>query len=120
MLAALERLAALQPDGLTRRALAAGHAFAREVVDTIGDGVLLHPPHPRAAPRHHGILLRPFSITPVVLFNLAGTPVTQVPLGLGTAASRSACKWSPGPAATTSRSPSRSSSSALGGWVPPI
>ena len=82
MLAALEQLARLEPKGLTRRTLAAGRAFAREVAEIVGDGVLLHPPHARVAPRHHGILLRPFSITPVVVFNLAGLPVTQVPLGL--------------------------------------
>ena len=120
MLAALERLAALQPDGLTRRALAAGHAFAREVVDTIGDGVLLHPPHPRAAPRHHGILLRPFSITPVVLFNLAGTPVTQVPLGLGDRGLPLGVQVVAGPGRDhVSIAVALELERALGGWVPP-
>ncbi len=85
LLAALEWLAKIEPEGVTRRTIAAGHAFAREVADIVGDGVLLHPPHPRVAPRHNGILLRPFSISPVVVFNLAALPVTQVPLGLNPA-----------------------------------
>jgi len=85
MLAALEWLAKIEPDGLTRRAITAGRAFAREVAGIVGDGVLLHPPHTRVAPRHNGILLRPFSISPVVVFNLAALPVTQVPLGLNPA-----------------------------------
>ena len=120
MLAALERLAALQPDGLTRRALAAGHAFAREVVDTIGDGVLLHPPHPRVAPRHNGILLRPFSITPVVLFNLAATPVTQVPLGLGGRGLPLGVQVVAGPGRDhVSIAVALELERALGGWVPP-
>ncbi len=120
MLAALERLASLQPDGLTRRALAAGHAFAREVADTIGDGVLLHPPHPRVAPRHHGILLRPFSITPVVLFNLAATPVTQVPLGLGRRGLPLGVQVVAGPGRDhVSIAVALELERALGGWVPP-
>jgi fatty acid amide hydrolase 2 len=120
LLATLERLANRQPDRLTRRALAAGHAFAREVTATIGDGVLLHPPHPRVAPRHHGVLLRPFSITPVVLFNLAGTPVTQVPLGLGRRGLPLGVQVVAGPGRDhVSIAVAMELERACGGWVPP-
>jgi fatty acid amide hydrolase 2 len=120
MLGALERLAALQPESLNRRALAAGRAFAREVVDTIGDGVLLHPPHPRVAPRHGGILLRPLSITPVVLFNLTGTPVTQVPLGLGRRGLPLGVQVVAGPGRDhVSIAVAQELERAMGGWVPP-
>jgi fatty acid amide hydrolase 2 len=120
LLATLERLTQLQPDGLTRRALAAGHAFAREVEETIGDGVLLHPPHPRVAPRHHGILLRPFSISPVVLFNLAGTPATQVPLGLGRRGLPLGVQVVAGPGRDhVSIAVALELERAFGGWVPP-
>ena len=51
ILLATEALAARTPERLTKRALAAGKALAREVEDVIGDGVLLHPPHPRVAPQ---------------------------------------------------------------------
>jgi fatty acid amide hydrolase 2 len=120
LLVALERLAEIQPDSLTRRALAAGHAFAREVADTIGDGVLLHPPHPRVAPRHHGILMRPFSIAPVVLFNLAATPVTQVPLGLNHRGLPLGVQVVAGPGRDhVSIAAALELERALGGWVPP-
>jgi len=121
LLVALERLAEVQPDALTRRALAAGHAFAREVADTIGDGVLLHPPHPRVAPRHHGILMRPFSITPVVLFNLAATPVTQVPLGLNGRGLPLGVQVVAGPGRDhVAIAAALELERALGGWVPPL
>jgi fatty acid amide hydrolase 2 len=46
------------------------------------DGVLLHQPHPRVAPRHGGTVGRAWVLTPAAVFNLLGLPVTQVPLGL--------------------------------------
>lgn len=65
-----------------RRQLAAGRALAREFNDTVGDGVLLHPPHARVAPRHGTTVARPWAVAPTAMFNLTGSPVTQVPLGL--------------------------------------
>lgn len=56
--------------------------LVRELEDVIGDGILLHPAHPRPAPRHGRTLGRPWLITPAAMFNLAGVPVTEVPLGL--------------------------------------
>ena len=78
-----ESLAKVSPRPIVRRQLAAGRALARELADTIGDGVLLFPPHRGVAPRHNGTVGRPWTIAPTALFNLAGLPVTQVPLGLG-------------------------------------
>jgi fatty acid amide hydrolase 2 len=72
----------LMPDRRNRRLLAAAEAFLRELDDTIGDGVLLHPPAPKVAPRHGGTVGRLWWIHPMLVFNLAGLPVTQVPLGL--------------------------------------
>ena len=85
ILLATEALAARTPERLTKRALAAGKALAREVEDVIGDGVLLHPPHPRVAPKHGRTVGRPWVITPTAVFNLLGLPATQVPLGLNSA-----------------------------------
>jgi fatty acid amide hydrolase 2 len=48
----------------------------------IGDGVLLHPPFPRVAPRHGATVGRPWVLANAAVFNLTGHPVTQVPLGL--------------------------------------
>jgi fatty acid amide hydrolase 2 len=49
---------------------------------TLGDGLLLHHPFPRVAPRHNGTVGRPWVITAAASFNVLGLPVTQVPLGL--------------------------------------
>ncbi|MBI4898794.1 MAG: amidase [Actinobacteria bacterium] len=69
-------------DRLTRKQLAAGRSLAREFNDFLGDGVLLHPPHSRVAPRHGTTVPRPWSVAPTAMFNLTGSPVTQTPLGL--------------------------------------
>jgi fatty acid amide hydrolase 2 len=65
------------------RALRAARAIVCELLDAIGDGVVLHPAHPRTAPRHGRTLGRPWLLTPAAVFNLAQVPVTEVPLGLG-------------------------------------
>ena len=64
------------------RLLASGRRLSTELHEAIGDGVLLHPAQPSAAPRHHRTLGRPWLLTQAAVFNLAGVPVTEVPLGL--------------------------------------
>ena len=44
--------------------------------------MLLHPSHPRVAPAHGRTIGQPWLLTATAVFNLAGTPVAQVPLGL--------------------------------------
>ena len=80
--AVVELLAGRVPEERWRRMAAAGEAFASELRDTIGDGVLLHPPAPAAAPKHGRTVGRLWWIHPMLVFNIAGVPVTQVPLGL--------------------------------------
>lgn len=53
-----------------------------EVTEMIGDGVLLHPPFPRLAPKHRHTLAQPWLATNTAVFNLFGLPATQIPLGL--------------------------------------
>jgi fatty acid amide hydrolase 2 len=77
-----ERVKDLVPERRVRRAVAAAHSLADEVAGVLGDGLLLHQPHARVAPRHHGTVGRPWVITAAAVFNLLGLPVTQVPLGL--------------------------------------
>jgi fatty acid amide hydrolase 2 len=80
---ALERLNRRMPTARTRRAIAAAQSLRAEVGAILGaDGVLLHQPHPRVAPRHGATIGRAWVITPAAVFNLLGLPVTQVPLGL--------------------------------------
>ena len=78
----VERLARRLPERRWRRMAAAHESFKRELSDVIGDGVLLHPPAPKVAPRHGGTVGRLWWIHPCLVFNLTGLPVTQVPLGL--------------------------------------
>jgi fatty acid amide hydrolase 2 len=50
--------------------------------DLVGpDGVLLMPPHPRAAPRHRAPLRRPFDFAYTAIFNALRVPATCVPTG---------------------------------------
>jgi fatty acid amide hydrolase 2 len=65
------------------KAIAWGRAYAREIAETIGDGVLLHPPFANVAPRHGQTHGRLYLSQPMAVFNLAAVPVTEVPLGLG-------------------------------------
>jgi fatty acid amide hydrolase 2 len=64
------------------RELKAAREIVSELLDAIGDGVLLHPAHPSTAPRHGRTFGRPWLLTPAAVFNLAQVPVTEVPLGL--------------------------------------
>ena len=44
--------------------------------------MLLHPAYRGVAPRHGRTVGRSWLLTPAAVFNLAGVPVTEVPLGL--------------------------------------
>ena len=46
------------------------------------DAVLILPPHPRPAPRHHVALLHPFGYAFTAIFNSLQAPVTTVPVSL--------------------------------------
>ena len=75
------------PSGSSAAPLAAERELAEQVGEAIGDGVLLHPPFSRVAPRHGRTVGRPWMLAPMALFNLLGLPVTEVPLGLNEAGS---------------------------------
>ncbi len=120
MTLASENLSAYVPERLQRRALEAEHDLSERVTEAIGDGVLLHPPFSRVAPRHGRTIGRPWMLAPMALFNLLGLPVTEVPLGLGeaglplgvqVAAGRDRDHVAIAVAAQLERD--------LGGWVPP-
>jgi fatty acid amide hydrolase 2 len=68
--------------GSAGQQLQTGRSLADELIETVGDGVLLHPAHPRVAPRHGRTLGRAWLVVPTAMFNLAGVPATEVPLGL--------------------------------------
>jgi fatty acid amide hydrolase 2 len=68
--------------GATSKLVARARELGEQLTETIGDGVLLHPAHLTLAPRHRHTYGRPWLTTPSAIFNLAGVPVTEVPLGL--------------------------------------
>lgn len=120
LLLASERASVLVPAAATRRSIALGERLSEQVQETMGDGVLLHPPFGRVAPRHGRTVGKPWSIHHAALFNFLGLPVAQVPLGLNAeglplgvqvAATRDQDHVAVAVALELER--------AFGGWVPP-
>jgi len=108
------------PQERMTKQVAAREAFAREVTEAIGDGVLLHPTHPRVAPKHGQTIGKPWLLTTTAVFNLAGVPVAQIPLGLNDRGLPLGVQAAAGPgndhvAVAVALELER----ALGGWVPP-
>lgn len=51
--------------------------------NTLGpNGILILPPHPRAAPKHRAALRTPFDFVMTGIFNTVGYPATSIPMGL--------------------------------------
>lgn len=80
-LVALERVLARLPADLDK-AMAEGQALRDELLDLMSDGVWLHPPYTRTAPRHGTPLLTPLDWLNTAVVNAMEMPATQVPLGL--------------------------------------
>jgi fatty acid amide hydrolase 2 len=82
--------------------------------------VLLHPPYPNVAPRHGGTVGRLWWVHPMLVFNLAAVPVTQVPLGLGRARLPLGVQVAAGPDRDhVSIAVALELERVFGGWVPP-
>jgi fatty acid amide hydrolase 2 len=108
------------PQGRLTKSAAARLAFAREVKDAIGDGVLLHPTHPRVAPRHGQTIGKPWLLTTTAVFNLAGVPVAQIPLGLNGRGLPLGVQAAVAPGRDhVAVAVALELERALGGWVPP-
>lgn len=80
-LAILEQLPKLTPRS-TARYIREGNALRAELVERIGDGVMLFPSYARPAPRHGMPLFPPLQWIYTAIMNVMELPVTQVPLGL--------------------------------------
>jgi len=120
VLSLLERANRLSPPGRARKAIAWGREYAREIAETIGDGVLLHPPMANVAPRHGRTHGRFLITQPMAVFNLAAVPVTQVPLGLGSRGLPLGVQVAAGPGRDhVSIAVAMELERAFGGWVPP-
>ena len=67
---------------MLKKYLQVGRDLQSELEDALGDnGVLLHPPYNRPAPRHWDAFRTPFAPAYTALFNVMEFPVTQVPAG---------------------------------------
>jgi fatty acid amide hydrolase 2 len=75
----LQRRREAAPPGLLLRS---AQRLVDELAEVVGDGVLLHPAHPTPAPKHGRTVGRLWLLSSAAIFNLAGLPVTEVPLGL--------------------------------------
>ena len=68
--------------GMRSRYIDAGRALQAAVEEALGpDGVLLHPPYSRPAPRHHDAWRTPLDAQYTAIFNVLELPVTVVPAG---------------------------------------
>lgn len=120
LLVAGERIAAFAPTSATAKTGAAISAFADRLTDTIGDGIMLVPPLYAPAPRHGRTVGKPWWIAPMATFNLAGLPVTQVPLGLSRAGLPLGVQVAAGHGADhLTIATALHLERALGGWKPP-
>ncbi|MGK0358298.1 MAG: fatty acid amide hydrolase 2 [Bradymonadia bacterium] len=80
-LVGLERVANRLPNGL-EKALQEGVELRAHMVELLGDGLWLHPPYTRTAPRHYRPLLTPTDWVNTAVVNALEMPATQVPMGL--------------------------------------
>ena len=104
-----------------RRLVATGESIAAELIDAIGDGVLLHPAHARVAPKHRRTYGRPWLLTPAAVFNLAGVPVTEVPLGRSAGGLPLGVQVAAGPGLDhVSIAVALELERVFGGWTPPV
>lgn len=81
LLGLIEDVAGLS-DAAVRRTLDASDRLRDDLLEAMGDGVLLFPSHPVPAPTHRNPLIHPFRWVFTAVFNALGLPATQIPLGL--------------------------------------
>jgi fatty acid amide hydrolase 2 len=119
----LQLLEKANPTASPRRqskALEWGRVYAREILEIIGDGVVLHPPFANVAPRHGRTHGRFYVLQPAAVFNLARVPVTEVPLGLGSRGLPLGVQVAAGPGNDhMSIAVALELERIFGGWVPP-
>jgi fatty acid amide hydrolase 2 len=117
---AAELLARDTDGGPPGRLLAGARDLVVELTEVVGDGVLLHPSHPRPAPKHGTTVGRMWLLTPAAVFNLAGLPVTEVPLGLADNGLPLGVQVAAGPDRDhVSIAVALELERVFGGWVPP-
>ena len=120
MLLVAERIGKHNPEWRKRKTLAAVRSLTAEVEATIGDAVLLHPPHGRVAPRHGRTVGKPWVLHQTAIFNLLGLPATSVPMGLDGQGLPTGVQVVAGPGRDhASIAVACELERVFGGWVPP-
>ena len=102
------------------RMIAHGQRLKSELIEAIGDGVLLYPSYPSPAPRHGHPLFPPLQWVYTAILNVMELPVTQVPLGLDAKGRPVGIQVVAGPGRDhVSIAVALELERAFGGWVPP-
>ncbi len=115
-----DRLSAVTSPRRMEQMVARGREFAQELAATVGEGALLHPPLPALAPHHGRTYGRLLFFQPAGIFNLAGLPVTEVPLGLSRDGVPLGVQVAAGPLRDhVAIAVAHELERALGGWTPP-
>jgi fatty acid amide hydrolase 2 len=118
-LAMIERVNHWAP-ARARRYVELGRQFRAELVDAIGDGVMLYPSYVSPAPRHYKPLWPPFNFVYTAILNVMQLPATQVPLGLSQKGLPLGVQVAAGPGRDhVSIAVAQLLERELGGWVPP-
>ena len=119
-LLALEPANRMTPQRVVERRRELAAKLRRELAELIGDGVLLYPPYPLVAPRHNVPLLTALGVGYMAVFNVAGTPVTQTPVGLDDRGLPMGVQVVGRPGADhVTIAVARALAGALGGWMDP-
>lgn len=119
-LALLERIPAFRP-AATRRAVKLGEELRAGIATLLGErAVILYPPYPCPAPRHHAPMLPPHGFPFAAIWNILHSAVTQVPLGLDDAGLPLGVQVIARPGGDhLTIAVALELERALGGWVPP-
>lgn len=82
----LERVSPKKGNPAVQHFLDKAATLSTKLRELLGDdGIFIYPSHPEPAPFHYQTMFKPFNYAYTAIFNVLGLPVTQCPMGLGSA-----------------------------------